>query len=368
MGIFATRTKLGILSLTGLILTALLLTACGGDGSSTGANDTDSLTQEQVETIVRAEIAAAERDEDPQADADSGLTEAQVQQMIQDAVSGLATSEPPMAAPGVTAEQAQQIAEYTVATIPAKTSPADYTQFVVQSAIARYETEGLEDTLAHYNRASSIDGQWYVFIADEDGTLIGHFNTHILGENLNGPLGTDAGGYNFGPEMLAAGAEGAWVSYVYNNPATAAMGQDHLGTVQLKHAWVVRHDGLLFGSGWYVAADEYTQDFVQRAIDMYHTEGREAAIAHYTSKESVFGEWYLFMAEEGRIIAHPDPEKLGATLDEVLDTDGVRATGAGTWVSTEGVNPATGRTQGKHVWLVNHDGVTFASGWHHDEE
>ena len=31
-----------------------------------------------------------------------------------------------------------------------------------------------------------------------------------------------------------------------------------LGDVDLKNAWVVRHDGLLFGSGWYIDVDQLT--------------------------------------------------------------------------------------------------------------
>ena len=30
--------------------------------------------------------------------------------------------------------------------------------------------------LAHYNSPDSVNGQWYVFIADETGELIGHYD------------------------------------------------------------------------------------------------------------------------------------------------------------------------------------------------
>ena len=106
-----------------------------------------------------------------------------------------------------------------------------------------YESEGLDATLKYYNRADSVDGQWYVFIVDENDEVIGHHNAHLIGLDLKGSLGTDAEGYNFGLDMLAATEDGKWVSYVYNNPAT--------GELQGKHSWVVEHDGLLFGSGWY---------------------------------------------------------------------------------------------------------------------
>ena len=33
----------------------------------------------------------------------------------------------------------------------------------------------------------------------------------------------------------------------------------------------------------------------------------------------------------------------------------------------EDVNPVTGEIEDKHFWLVEHDGLVFGSGWHHDE-
>ena len=45
-----------------------------------------------------------------------------------------------------------------------------------------------------------------------------------------------------GDDILSAAEEGKWVSYIYRNPETGEEGR--------KHAWVVRHDGLYFGSGW----------------------------------------------------------------------------------------------------------------------
>ena len=36
---------------------------------------------------------------------------------------------------------------------------------------------------------------------------------------------------------------GKWISYVHDKPDS--------GEVTRKHTWVVRHDGLFFGSGWY---------------------------------------------------------------------------------------------------------------------
>ena len=127
----------------------------------------------------------------------------------------------------------------------------NHTEFFVENAINKYGSEGPAATLAYYNREKSVDGQWYVFIVDEDDKIIGHYDAHLIGHDLKGPVGTDAEGYNFGPDMLAATEEGQWVSFVFANPESELTEPDHTGAVKFKHAWVVRHDGLLFGSGWY---------------------------------------------------------------------------------------------------------------------
>ena len=88
-----------------------------------------------------------------------------------------------------------------------------------------------------------------MFIVDENDTVIGHPDVQRLGLDVKGWVGIDANGYNFGPDMLSASEEGKWVSYVFRNPESGSLGSDHTGTLQLKNAWVVKHDGLLFASG-----------------------------------------------------------------------------------------------------------------------
>ena len=240
-----------------------------------------------------------------------------------------------------------------VASIPPRSSPAEYTRFFVNNAISRYETQGLDATLAYYNREESVDGQWYVFIIDENGLVIGH---------------PDANGYNFGPDMLSATEEGKWVSYVYRNPESGGIGGDHTGALEYKHVWIVKHGGLLFASGWHIFADENTKFVVDEAIARFHAEGLEATLGHYNSAESVDAQWYVFIATpDGEIMGHYSAEDFAAHLEEMLDDRSFRATVEGIWVTHEDVNPATGEVEDKHFWLVEHDGLVFGSGWHHDE-
>ena len=408
-----------------LLLVPILMLACGGGDASAG------LSSEEVQKIVREELAAAPP-------AETGLTRAEVEEAIQGAITAMPEPEPgltraeveeairtavaampkpeqglttadvedairaamttmPQPDPGVTAaevqnliqaaigdlpqpepaltiEEAKRLAQYAVATIPSKYSPAEYTKFFVNNAINRYELEGLEAALTYYNRVDSIDGQWYVFIVDENDLTIAHPNGSLIGLDLKGPLGTDANGYNFGQEMLSAGEEGRWVSYVYGNPATRSIGTA-FGELQLKNAWVVRHGGLLFGSGWYVDADEFTKSFVAAAVGKFRAVGLEGTVEYFTGSESDFaglpaaidyynsidtveGEWSAFIADgNGRIVDHNDKELVGRDLEDLFGVAMFEASPEGNWVTTESLR----------IWVVSYDGLVFGSGWHHDE-
>ena len=198
---------------------------------------------------------------------DAGLSRAEVEEIVDERIR-TAIADVPQSQPPLTSADVEEIARGIVASIPPRSAPSDYTKFFVQNAIIRYDTQGLDSTLSHYNRGESIDGQWYVFIVDADDLVIGHPDSNRLGLDLKGWVGTDANGYNFGPEMLSATEDGKWVSYVYENPETGGLGAD-FGQWELKNVWVVRHDGLLFASGWYISADEFTKQLVSIAIDKF---------------------------------------------------------------------------------------------------
>ena len=125
---------------------------------------------------------------------------------------------------------------------PSKDAPAAYTQALVERAIDRYNIEGLQATLGYYNAKESVDGQWYVFIINlEDGLTIAHYNPELRGRAPS--LRVDVTGYFYGDDLLAADENGRWVDYVFLNPET--------GEQPTKHTWAIRHDGLIFASGWY---------------------------------------------------------------------------------------------------------------------
>ncbi len=254
-----------------------------------------------------------------------------------------------------------------------------YTVAMVEKAIRLHDAKGREATLDYYNSSESVDGEWYIFIADENDEIVAHPNPDVLGESLHGPTGVDITGYRHGEVIASATEEGMWVDYIFLNLAS--------GNQEYKHTWVVRHDGLIFASGWYqilpdlsqsapTKADRpgYTAAMVEQALQRYEAEGREATVDYYNTPESVDGEWYIFIFDESdRLISHANPDLLGMDLkgDLGVDVTGYRfgdlmltATEEGMWVDYLFLNLATGNQEYKHSWVVRHDGLLFGSGWY----
>ena len=133
--------------------------------------------------------------------------------------------------------------------IDSKEDPVAFTHALVLAAVARYESEGLEATAAYYNDSASIDGQWYVFITDADDLFVAHApRQDFLGTDLKDVVGPD--GTALGVEIAKATGTGHWTEYLWPNPET--------GENEQKRTWSIRHDGYLFGTGYYEPVSEDT--------------------------------------------------------------------------------------------------------------
>ena len=252
-----------------------------------------------------------------------------------------------------------------------RSQPAAYTQAYVQAAIDRYEADGLDETVAHFNDPASVVGQWYIFIADEDGQLVAHgANQDLVGTPLVDVRG--ANGYPSGRIVADDATEdGAWSEYIFYNPAS--------NRSEIKHSWLVEHDGLIFGSGWYEDGPRkseqpaYTQALVQQALNLYDSSGLDATLDYYNDPVSVDGPWYVGIVdtESGRTIGHFNPEVRDRDPALRVDSTGyfygddvLGATEQGHWFQVVFHNPATGQEERKHSWAVLHDGYIFISGWY----
>ena len=266
----------------------------------------------------------------------------------------------------------EQIQAPSEVSAPPKWDPAEYTKYFVRSAIEKYDSEGLDATVAYYNTPESIDGQWYMFIFDQNDMFLAHAaNPSYPGQHASVAVGPN--NFPAGEAVVAAGDEdGAWLSYTFTNPAT--------GAVETKHSWIVEYDGLTFGSGWYEQgpakhdAPAFTRAFVGQAIELYNVLGREDTVAYYNTPESIDGQWYMFIYDQNDImLAHATiPSYVGLLASETVGPKDFPAGEAvvavaeeeGAWYSYTFTNPTTGAVEVKHSWIVEHDGLVFASGWY----
>ena len=253
----------------------------------------------------------------------------------------------------------------------------DSTQEYVNKAIARYDSEGLDAVIAHYNSQDSLDGQFYLFLIGADDIYLAHpIFPHLIGTDIKDVVGSD--GQELGKEIAQATDEGVWVEYLWPHPVSRRE--------QQKVTWATRHDGLIFASGYYAGepetgdpawrdADprEYTVEYVDRAIERYEQDGLEAMLNYYNSVASFEGEWYLFATDANDIYhVHPLlPHLIGTDINDVVGSDGYRlgeelakATEEGVWVEYLWPHPVTLEEVPKVGYAVRRDGMLFASGYY----
>ena len=255
---------------------------------------------------------------------------------------------------------------------------AEATRDYVSRAIALYEGEGLEATIAHYNSPDSLEGSFYLFLIGADDNYLAHpIFPHLIGTDIKGVIGSD--GQELGKEIALATEEGVWVEYLWPNPITRVE--------EAKTTWAIRHDGLIFASGYYSVGEspeppawqdadprEYTVEYVERAIARYERDGLESMLNYYNSVASFEGEWYLFATDENDIYhVHPLlPRLVGTDIKDVVGSDGFElgkelakaGEGEGVWVEYLWPHPVTLKEVPKVGYAVRRDGMIFASGYY----
>ncbi len=258
---------------------------------------------------------------------------------------------------------------------------AQATKNYVAKATELYDSEGLDATIAYYDSRESVDGQFYLFLIGADDIYLAHpIFPHLKGTDIKDVVGSD--GQELGKEIAQATEEGIWVEYLWPNPVT--------GLEDSKITWAIRHDGLIFASGYYTGeadsapppwqdADprEYTVDYVNRAVERYERDGLEAMKAYYNSVAAFEGQWYLFATDANDIYhVHPLlPRLIGTDIKDVVGADGyelgkeiAKATEEGHWIEYIWPHPSTLKNAPKVSYAVRRDGMIFASGYYPEPE
>ncbi len=89
-----------------------------------------------------------------------------------------------------------------------------------------------------------------MFIIDENNIMFVHPNPELVGTNLLTIV--DSTGYRSGEAISTTTEQGQWFTYSGHNYET--------GQQARKHAWAIRHDGLIFGSGWHESGATMSAD------------------------------------------------------------------------------------------------------------
>ena len=256
---------------------------------------------------------------------------------------------------------------------------ADSVKEYVDRAIAKYQEEGLDAVISHYNGQDSLDGQLYLFLIGADDNYLAHpIFPHLIGSDIKDVVGSD--GQELGKEIAQATEEGAWVEYLWPHPISRQE--------QQKVTWAIRHDGLIFASGYYAGDSEsgppawrdadprdYTVQYVNQAIERFERDGLESMLNYYNSVASFEGQWYLFATDAADVYhVHPlIPGLIGTDIKDVVGSDGYELgkelakaiDGAeGVWVEYLWPHPVTLREVPKVGYAVRHDGMLFASGYY----
>ena len=262
---------------------------------------------------------------------------------------------------------------------PTMDDPEAFSVALVQSAIDLYKAEGREAAIAYHDDPANIDGQWYVFITDENDIFVAHPGApSFIGRDIKVIPSID--GTPVGVNIASATTDGRWTEYLWPNPETNKLEQ--------KRTWSIRYDGYLFASGYYepwrpdpatltlASKDDpevFARDYVLAAIALYEFAGRDAIATYYNAPASVDGQWYVFITDENDIfVAHaPSPDLVGTDLKDVMGLDGsalgvniAKATEVGLWIEYSWPNPESSEIELKRTWAIRHDGYLFGSGYY----
>ena len=243
-------------------------------------------------------------------------------------------------------------------------------QAATYGQILEYNNKGRDAAFANLNTIPEQAVPTYVFVADPATGIIQAQNVN---PDLIGTTDWDAITSSLPVDDIleeADAEDGAWASYTHTNPVT--------GDVESKRTWLITHDGLVFGSGYYSSdiPESDVRFVVDSAIFTYESnKENDAWIDIITPETSVTtDDLYPFVIDAAswtRLADGVVPERVGKA-ETILDTSGrsvedvlaeLEANGS-LWVTYTFHNPSTDTEQLKHTYLELKDGLVFGSGYY----
>ena len=236
----------------------------------------------------------------------------------------------------------------------------DRVRFEVDRAIFLYNIHG-EDMFDYVNSKAAIPHPYYTSIVNiKSAKVVAHgaFPGEIVGTKVT----TSREGLSDLDQKDAF-----WLYAQNKNPMT--------GLIDQKRIWMVPHDGYFFSSGYYYHAEEKTRFVVEKVVDIYNTEGKDAAFGYVSSLESKLPEYpFVVDPDTGNIVAHGAfPDKIGSssvimtdrterpTVEILADLGG----NGSTWTDYKFQNPRTDQLEHKRSYLQINDGYIFGSGFYY---
>ena len=248
----------------------------------------------------------------------------------------------------------------------------------VMEARDRIAARGVRPTVEYYKTPDSIDGEFYIIMANPLGPIVADATGHLtLGTNLRDIEASDDP--ELGQKIFALEkGDRLETTHLWPNPAKE-------GREERRHTYAVRLSvGIYLISGYYEDTSDPTpppeidpldaaKAYVNKAIEHYRDDSRGAR-AYYSSRESIDEELglYLLLLRDGVILVNPafpasvntsvtwrtDPleRAYGKALAEA-DEDGL---------VVEYLIPVRSDNftfRKKTAWAIHADGLVFSAGW-----
>ena len=244
-------------------------------------------------------------------------------------------------------------------------------QAAAHGSVLDYNVKGRDAVFAAINTIPEQPVSTYVFVVDPATGVIQaqNVNPDLIGDTSDWDAITSDLPVDDILEKVDADG-GAWASYTFTNPVT--------GDTESKRAWLITHDGLVFGSGYYSSdiPEADVRFVVDSAIFTYESnKENDAWIDIITPDEAVTtDDLYPFVINATswtRLADGVVPDRVGKE-ETILDTSGrsvedvladLEADGS-VWVTYTFHNPSTDTEQLKRTYLEMRDGLVFGSGYY----